>query len=80
MNRTDWQARIGVGERCAGYGPRTGPTRIRPVIADDGPLAGRQVGKARDHADGRVDAKATAFTVQVAPNLTARKEPHPCPN
>lgn len=75
--RTEWQRRIGIGERNYGIGQRTGPTRIRPVIADHGPLAGQVVGKARDHADGRVDGKATAMTITPNPAIVARKDtPH----
>ncbi len=74
--RSEWQRRIGVGEPNYGIGQRTGPTRIRPVIADTGPLAGRQVGKTREHASGRVDGKATAMTITPNPALVARKAPH----
>ena len=75
MARTAWQERIGVGRPHYGIGPRTGSTRITPVVSDDGPLRGQTVGKTREHADGRIDAKATRATVHVNPSLTARKDP-----
>lgn len=34
-----------------------GPTRIRKVIAEEGPFRGEQVGAQRDHKDGRCDAR-----------------------
>lgn len=58
-DRTDWQRRIGVGESCAGYGQRTGPTRTSVVPREDN---GRPAGTQTEHKSGRVDA-----TVYVPP-------------
>ncbi len=60
----EFQQRIGVGAPCYAIG-RTGPTRTRMVVADEGPRAGKKVGTQTDHKDGRVDASVFAPSIQV---------------
>jgi len=70
MERTEWQERMGVGERLYNVSRLKGTTRIREVSKDEGPgVAGYQ----RDHWDGRVDAKVTGAVTTVNPNLKARR-------
>lgn len=59
----DFQQRIGVGATHYGLG-RTGPTRQRTVVAEEGPRKGRTAAIQTDHADGRVDAQVFVDTVQ----------------
>lgn len=59
----DFQKRIGVGETHYGLG-RTGPTRKRRIIADEGPRVGKTAAIQTDHADGRVDAQVFVNTVK----------------
>lgn len=72
---TEWQQRIGVGQRQHHYGRHVGTTNTTPVVSDDGPLQGLQVGEQTEHWSGRVDAKVTAATLSVNPNI--RPERHP---
>jgi len=65
-DRSDFQRRLGVGERQRLYGRHVGTTRDRPVIADDGPSRGRSTGFHTDHWDGRVDATVRPETVRVS--------------
>ena len=51
----DFQRRIGVGETHYGLA-RTGPTRKRKIIAEEGPHRGTVGGVQTDHSDGRLDA------------------------
>lgn len=59
----DFQQRIGVGETHYGLG-RTGPTRTREIVADEGPRKGRTAAIQTDHANGRVDANVFVDTVR----------------
>lgn len=67
--RSDFQRRIGVGEPQHVYGRHVGRTNTTPVIADDGPRAGRPVGTRTEHWSGRVDAKATSAQISVNPHI-----------
>lgn len=58
----DFQKKIGVGETHYGLG-RTGPTRERKIIAEEGPRKGKTSAIQTDHADGRVDANVFVDTV-----------------
>ncbi len=58
MERTEWQERIGIGERCVALG-RTGPKRTRKIVTEEGPARGKVGGYQIDHKDGRVDAVVT---------------------
>lgn len=60
--RNAFQDRIGVGATHYGLG-RTGPTRDRKVIAEEGPRKGKTSAIQTDHADGRVDARVFVDTV-----------------
>lgn len=62
MARSEWQQRIGVGQPHYGLA-RTGPTRERIVIAEEGPRKGKVAAVQTDHADGRVDAQVFVDTV-----------------
>jgi len=61
--RNEFQDRIGVGETHYGLA-RTGPTRKRKVIAEEGPRKGKAAAIQTDHADGRVDAQVFVDTVK----------------
>jgi hypothetical protein len=52
----EFQQRIGVGEVHYGLA-RTGPTRKRKVIAEEGPNKGKVAAIQTDHGNGRVDAQ-----------------------
>ncbi len=56
-----FQERIGVGTTNYALG-RTGPTRQRTVIAEEGPRKGRVAAIQTDHASGRVDAQVFVDT------------------
>lgn len=58
----EWQQRVGVGETHYGLA-RTGPTRQRRVIAEEGPRKGKTAAIQTDHASGRVDAQVFVDTV-----------------
>ena len=57
----EFQERIGVGQAHYGLG-RTGPTRQRVVIAEEGPRKGKVAAIQTDHASGRVDAQVLVDT------------------
>lgn len=59
----EFQKHIGVGTDHPGLG-RTGPTRKRKIIADEGSRKGKTAAIQTDHADGRVDAQVFVDTVQ----------------
>jgi hypothetical protein len=59
----EFQERIGVGKPHYGLG-RTGPTRDRKIIADEGPRKGKVAGIETDHKDGRQDARVFVDTIQ----------------
>jgi len=59
----DFQDRIGVGRAHHGLG-RTGPTRTRRIVAEEGPRKGKTAAINTDHADGRVDAQVFVDTVK----------------
>lgn len=61
--RSEWQERIGVGTTNYALG-RTGPTRQRVVIAEEGPRKGKVAAIQTDHATGRVDAQVFVDTDQ----------------
>lgn len=58
----DFQKHIGVGEDHPGLA-RTGPTRERKVVAEEGPRKGKTAAIQTDHADGRVDANVIVDTI-----------------
>lgn len=51
----EFQEHIGVGKPHYGLG-RTGPTRERRIVAEEGSRKGRTAAIETDHADGRIDA------------------------
>lgn len=59
----EFQERIGVGKDHPGLG-RTGPTRERTVIAEEGPRKGKTAAIQTEHADGRVDATVIVDPIQ----------------
>jgi hypothetical protein len=59
----EFQQRIGVGETHYGLA-RTGPTRKRKVIAEEGSRKGKVAAIQTDHGDGRVDAQVFVDTVK----------------
>lgn len=55
--KTEWQKRIGVGERQNRYGRHAGTSKeILKYREDNGKLGGKQI----EHWDGRVDANILA--------------------
>ena len=65
----EFQERIGVGAVNYALG-RTGPTRQRTVIAEEGPRKGRTAAIQTDHKSGRVDAQVFVDTVSRKLTLT----------
>lgn len=61
--RNSFQEHIGVGETHYGLA-RTGPTRQRRTIAEEGPRKGRVAAINTDHADGHSDAQVFVDTVK----------------
>lgn len=59
----EFQQRIGVGTTNYALG-RTGSTRQRVVIAEEGPRKGKVAAVQTDHANGRVDAQVFVDTVR----------------
>lgn len=59
MARSEFQERIGVGAPSYAL-QRTGPTRRKPVIGDEGPRRGTVVGVETEHKSGRQDATVFA--------------------
>lgn len=59
----EWQRKVGVGRTHYGLA-RTGPTRERRIIAEEGPRKGRTAAIQTDHGDGRVDAQVFVDTVK----------------
>jgi hypothetical protein len=59
----DFKSRVGVGETHYGLG-RTGATRQRSVIAEEGPRKGKTAAVYTDHANGRVDANVLVDPVK----------------
>jgi hypothetical protein len=53
---------------------RTGPTRERKVIAEEGPRKGKTAAVQTDHADGRVDARVIVDTVHRSISLKEEKD------
>lgn len=66
---TPWQRRIGVGSTNYAL-QRTGPTRERKVIAEEGPRKGKVAAIQTDHRSGRVDANVIVDTVHRKLTLT----------
>ena len=62
--RSEFQERIGVGERQHLFGRHAGTTRTRPVINDDGSSRGQAGGTHTDHWDGRMDATVKPNTLR----------------
>lgn len=60
----EFQQRIGVGQRSSAFAV-SGETRVRKVIADDGPRRGTVVGTETDHKSGRQDANVYAPAVHI---------------
>lgn len=69
----EFQEHIGVGQPHYGLG-RTGATRQRTVIAEEGSRKGKVAAIQTDHADGRVDAQVFVDTVHRTINLTGANE------
>lgn len=61
--RNAFQDHIGVGKDNPGLA-RTGPTRQRTIVAEEGPRKGKTAAINTDHADGRVDAQVFVDTVK----------------
>lgn len=59
----EFQKRIGVGEDHPGLA-RTGKTRQRKVVAEEGTRKGKTAAIQTDHADGRVDAQVFVDTIK----------------
>lgn len=72
----EFQRRIGVGQPHYGLG-RTGPTRERIVIAEEGERKGQTAAIQTDHADGRVDARVIVNTVKKKLAFSDAKEATP---
>lgn len=70
----EFQRRVGVGQPHHGLG-RTGPTRERRVIAEEGPRKGRLAAIQTDHADGRIDARVFVDPVRATVSLSGKKDP-----
>jgi len=69
MTDPTFKERIGVG--TVNYAlQRTGPTRQRKVIADEGPRRGNVVAIETDHKSGRQDARVFAPPAHRTINLT----------
>ena len=62
MANSEFAQRIGVGQPHHGLG-RTGATRNRTVIAEEGPRKGKVTAIQTDHKNGRVDAQVFVDTV-----------------
>lgn len=60
----EFQERIGVGSTNYALG-RTGSTRQRRVIAEEGPRKGKLAAIQTDHASGRVDAQVFVDTERI---------------
>lgn len=71
--RTEWQKRVGVGERSNALIGVSTPIRHRAVTAEEGPNRGRVAGFHTDHSDGRVDATVTPGAVTRIPTAPAEK-------
>lgn len=65
----EFQERIGVGQTHYGLA-RTGPTRERKVIDEEGPNRGRTAAIQTDHADGRIDATVFPEPVRVRMSMS----------
>lgn len=59
----DFQRRVGVGQPHYGLA-RTGPTRTRKIIAEEGERKGKVAAIQTDHSSGRVDAEVFVDTVK----------------
>lgn len=69
----DFQKRIGVGTTNYGLA-RTGPTRQRTVIAEEGERKGQVAAIQTDHASGRVDAQVFVNTIRKKMSFSDVKE------
>lgn len=58
-----FQKHIGVGTTNYGLA-RTGPTRDRKIVAEEGPRKGKVAAIETDHASGRIDANVFVNTVK----------------
>jgi hypothetical protein len=67
----EWQERIGVGTTNYALG-RTGPTRQRTVIADEGPRKGRVAAIETDHKSGRQDAQVFVDPVRATYSISKK--------
>lgn len=56
---TEWQRKIGVGERQVRYGIHAGTVKHTRVLREDGKLSGVQ----SEHWSGRVDARIIPPTI-----------------
>jgi hypothetical protein len=70
---TPWQEHIGVGQPHYGLA-RTGNTRARKVIAEDGPRKGKVAAIETDHKSGRVDARVIVDPVRRKLSLKGETE------
>lgn len=68
----EFQKRIGVGQTHYGLG-RTGSTRKRKVIAEEGPRKGKVAAVQTDHGDGRVDAQVFVDPVKRTISLSGKE-------
>jgi len=58
----EFQKRIGVGQPHYGLG-RTGPTRKKVIIAEEGERKGKVSAVQTEHSSGRVDARVFVDTI-----------------
>ncbi len=59
----EFQQRIGVGQTNYAL-QRTGPTRARKIIAEEGTRKGKVAAIETDHKDGRQDARVFVDTIR----------------
>jgi hypothetical protein len=64
--KSEFQQRIGVGSTHYGLG-RTGSTRQRAIVAEEGSRKGKTAAVMTDHASGRIDA--TVLVDSVKPSI-----------
>jgi len=64
-SRTEFQKRVGVGERARFALRHRGTSRVRPTLIEEGKRAGQVGGHHTDHWDGRVDATPQPRPIRV---------------
>src|SRR5688572_27287975 len=66
--RTEFQKKIGVGERQYRFGKHSGTNNVKPVVIEEGSRAGKVGGYQTEHWSGRVDATV------LAPSITLKTQ------